>query len=289
MSFEGKVWDRSWNITLGDVSINALACEFEVKKTLLPQPNVATIRIFNLSDATRRKLTQPKKVKARIEAGYQGSLSMIYLGDVRAMAPGEVQGANRVTELTCADSERLIMGTRLRVPIGPKMDTGDALNTIVKALGVKDGNTAQTVANLRAKGRAVFTRGTVLTGNTARILTDFCRAAGLEWSVQDGAIQLLDIGGAMETHPYKLSASTGLIGSPKLSNEGFVTAECMMLPGLRPGVRVVIDGEYVKGTFRITQADYTGQTHGNDWKIRLLCERSPRKLPPYYDWREYNG
>jgi len=283
----GKLFGRSWNITVGDTELNDFATEFSVKKTLKPEPNVAELRIYNLSDATRRKLTQPKKVKIRIEAGYGDSLSMLYLGDVRAIMPGEIVGADRVTDLTSADSEKAIQGTRLRVPIGAKMDTGDALRTIISALGVKDGNAAAVAQALRTKGKTVFARGTVLNGNTARILTDFCRAAGLEWSIQDGAIQLLDLGGHLETNPFVLSADSGLIGSPKLSTEGFVTAECLMIPGLRPGVRVVVESFSVKGVFRITQAEYVGQTHGSDWKIKILGERSPRKVPPYYDWRAY--
>lgn len=283
----GKLFGRSWNITVGDTELNDFAIDFSVRKSLKPEPNTAELRIYNLSEATRRKLTQPKKTKIRIEAGYGDNLSMLYLGDVRALAPGEVQGSNVVTELTSADSEKVIGGARLRVPIGAKMPVDDALRTIIAALGVKDGNTA-TVANaLRVKGKTIFARGTVLNGNTARILTDFCRAAGLEWSVQDGAIQLLDLGGHLETNPFVLSADSGLIGSPKLSTEGFVTAECLLIPGLRPGVRVVIESLAVKGVFRITQAEYSGQTYGSDWKIKLLGERSPRKVPPYYDWRDY--
>lgn len=283
----GRLHDRAWNVTIGDVEVNDLALEFTVKKNLKPEPNVAEVRIYNLSDATRKRLTMPKKAKVRIEAGYGKELSMLYLGDLRALSPGEVVGADRITELTSADAEKAIQGTRLRVPIGAKMDSGDALRTIIAALGIKDGNAAQVASFVKVKGKTLFARGTVLNGNTARILTDFCHAAGLEWSIQDGAIQLLDLGGYLETHPFVLSPDSGLLGSPRLSSEGFVTAECLMIPGLRPGVRVVIESFAVKGVFRITQAEYSGQTHGNDWKIKITGERSPRKIPPYYNWRDY--
>lgn len=274
-----QLFGRAWNITIGETEVSsstrgnsALSCTFSVKKTIKAEPNTCTLSIYNLSDLSRRKFTEPKATTIRIEAGYADRLSQIYLGEVRALAPGERNGANIVTELTSGDGEKKLAG-RLSVPIGPKTPPGDALRAIVKALGVKPGNSDKAAAALATKGVAVFSRGTVLTGNVARALTDFCRSAGLEWSVQDGAVQILDLGAGLETNPYVLKASSGLINAPKISSDGKVSAETLMLPDLRPGMRVQFDSLSVSGLYRIIECETSGETHGGAWGHKIVCEK----------------
>lgn len=275
-----ELYDRSWNITIGDTEVSsstrgndALACTFSVKKTTKPEPNTCTLTILNLSEQSRRKFTEPKATKIRIEAGYGDRLSQIYLGDVRALAPGERNGANVITELTSGDGEKKISGSRLAIPIGPKTPPGDALRAIAKALGVGAGNVDKAALALTAKGVAVFSRGTVLTGNVARALTDFCRSAGLEWSVQDGALQILDLGKGLETFPYVLKSSSGLINAPKVSNDGKVSADTLMLPDIRPGMRVQFESLTVSGLYRILEVETHGETHGGPWGHKIVCEK----------------
>jgi hypothetical protein len=129
-------------------------------------------------------------------------------------------------------------------------------------------------ASLRTNGRVVFPRATVFDGYSARLLTDFCRSAGLEWSIQDGALQFLDLGAALSVQPYILSPDSGLIGAPKIATDGKLNAQTLMLPGLRPGLPVVVESAYVKGTFRVIQCEYSGATHGDDWGVKLIADRS---------------
>jgi hypothetical protein len=279
-----QLFGRSWNITVGDVEVSsgpatgALACEFSVRKTLKAEPNVCSLRVYNLSEETRTKLTSPKKIVVRIEAGYGTRVSQIYLGDVRALTPGEITPTGDViTDLESGDGEKACASAHLSVPIGGKGPAGDSLRAIAKALGVGLGNTAQMAAQLSAKGVAVFPRTTVLSGNVARHLTDFCRSAGLEWSIQDGALQILDLAGALNVKPYIIAPDSGLIGSPKMGNDGNVTLQTLMIPELRPGLRVQLDSFSVKGLYRIDQAEYSGQTHGEDWTIKLTCSAPKAK------------
>lgn len=268
-----ELFGRAFALTVGDVDISDLACEFSVKKTIKREPNTCELRIYNLAPDTRKKLTAPKKIVVRLEAGYGKKLSQLYLGEVRALSPGEVRGADIITELSSGDSEKEIQRSHLAVPIGPKAATGDVLRAIARELGVGLGNVSAVASKLDSKGVALFGRATVITGNTARALDDFCRSAGLEWSIQDGALQLLDIGKALDSKPYVLSASSGLINAPRLDSEGKVSAQTLMLPDLRPGMRVEFDSLSVTGLYRVIQCEYVGQTHGQDWSIRIVCDK----------------
>lgn len=277
-----RLFQRAWHIAVNDVLISdqetGLACDFSVKKTLKPDPNTASVKIYNLSKATREKLTNPKRASLRIEAGYVERLSQIYLGDVRALSPGEIRGPDIVTELSSGDGGQEIQKANLQIPIGAKTPNGTALTAIAKALGVGLGNVPKVSAALASKGSAVFPRGTVLTGNVSRVLSDFCRSAGLEWSVQDGVIQILDLGKGLETNPYVLSSDSGMIGAPAIGSDGKVSVSTLMIPELRPGMRVMFETFAVNGVYRISEAEYQGSTHGNEWTIKLSCEK-PKVTP----------
>lgn len=268
-----SLFGRSWLVTIGDVDVSDLAVEFSAKKTLKPEPNTCDLKIYNLSKATRERLTSPRAVTVRIEAGYGSTLSQIYLGEVRALAPGTISGPEIVTELSSGDGEKAMKTARLAVPIGAGMSTADALRAVASTLGVGLGNIGDAIAALNARGVAIFKRGTVITGATARALTDLCRSAGLEWSVQDGALQFLDLGAPLAVRPYVISADSGMIGAPKLDADGKVSVETLMLPGLRPGMQVQIESLSVRGLFRICQAEYKGATWGDEWGISLTCDR----------------
>lgn len=267
------LFGRRWDVTIGDVDISDLAIVFNVKKTLKREPNTCELKVYNLAPDTRRRLTTPRASMVRVEAGYVDRVSQIYLGEVRALSPGYVEGSSIVTDLSSGDGEKAQQTAKLYAPLGPGVSSGDALRAIADALGVGAGNVPAAAARLTATGRTVFPRATALAGNAARVLDDFCRSAGLEWSIQDGVIQVLDLGAALETRPYVLSADSGLLGAPKLDSEGKVNAETLMIPELRPGMRVQFDSKFVTGLYRIAQIEFTGETYGDAWGSKLVCDK----------------
>ena len=266
-----KLFQRAWSVVIGDLEVSELAIAFDVKKSTKKEPNTAELSIYNLSDENRKKLTEAKKYPLRIEAGYVGNLSQIYLGEVRSGFT-TVEGPDYVTRLSSGDGEKAHK-VRLLIPIGPKTPADVALRAIARTLGVNAGNSDAMAATLAKRGKVLYPRGTVLSGNAAQNLTDFCRSAGLEWSIQDGALQILDIGAPLNERPIILSPDSGLIGSPSSDADGKISAKCFMIPGLRPGIRVQMDSLQVKGIYRITQAQYQGDTQGAEWSISLLLEK----------------
>lgn len=275
------LFGRNWLVSIGDVEITDLTCEFTVKRTLQAIPNTCELRVYNLAPATRKKLTAPKVVLVRIEAGYGSTLDQIYLGDARAVQPGELVGPDEITTVSSGDAEHPLAYSRIGVPVGAKTSTATALRAIVRALtkdlGVSTpigpGNVEAVASTLATKGRVLFPRATVLHGNTARVMTDFCRSANLEWSIQDGVLQILDLGQPLAVHPYSLSASSGLYGSPKLESDGTVSFDTAMIPALRPGMRVELDTKYFTGLYRVNQCTYKGSTTGEEWGISVVCDK----------------
>lgn len=268
---------RAFTLTVGTVELSNLDCKFKVKKSLKPEPNTCNVEVYNLAATTRAKLESSKSNILRLEAGYNTDVSLLYLGNIRAVYT-TTDGPTKVTHLETGDSEKEIQASRINVPVGPKTPADVALRAIAKTLGVKAGNIEAAIAKLKTKaGLALFPSATILSGSTARYLQDFCNSAGLEWSIQDGALQILDKGKALETSKaILLSAATGLTGSPTVDFKDKklgAMAKCLMIPELGCGRKVVFDTEGVKGGYRIHTIEYDGDFAGNDWYATIFCEK----------------
>jgi hypothetical protein len=248
--------------------LSNLDCVFKAKKNLKPEPNTASVKLYGLAPETRRILETPKKLVLRLEAGYPGSVAQLFLGEVRS-AHTTREGPELVTEIATADSAKEMAKARLQMTIGPKVPTAVALKAIAQALGVGMGNVGIVAARLSASGSAIFGPGSALSGNAERLMTDICRSADLEWSVQDGVIQILDRGTALNEKAVLLSPDTGLVGSPTVDHKGVVSATAFIQPDLRPGRKVAFDSLDFKGGYKIGDCEYTGDTAGNDWYCKM--------------------
>lgn len=265
---------RSWRLRVGSLDVSALDIEFDVKKTLKPEPNTASIKIYNLSAASRSALSGRGSLNVALEAGYQGRNSQIYFGQMRDGVSVKEQ-PEIVTTIETGDSEKKHRGARISVPVGPSVPIAQAMKLIAKSLGVKDGNLHEVSARLQANGKALYPVPTTYVGSAHQAITDFCRSAGLEWSVQDGALQFVDVGGALGLRPYILDDRSGVVGSPTVDSSGVVSATTTMLPEIRPGQRVIFQTKFVKGIFRLTEVQYTGNTGGGGtpWYTNLTAEK----------------
>jgi len=244
---------------------------FRVKKSLKPEPNTCELKLFNLAQETRRILQAPKKLVLRLEAGYPDALAQIFLGEVRS-AHSHREGPDIITECSCGDSEKELAGARVNLSIGPKVPAHVAMMAIVRELGVGEGNAAVMASKLAAKGVAFYGKGIALYGNAARRMTDFCNSADLEWSVNDGVLQILDRGKALEDKAVLLSPSTGLIGAPTIDHKGIATVTALIQPDLRPGRKIALESAELNGGFRIQDCEYSGDTRGQEWYVKMSCK-----------------
>lgn len=252
--------------------LSNLDCAFQVKKNLKPEPNTCELKVYNLSRDTRRVLEISKKLVLRLEAGYPDAVAQLFLGEVRS-AHTHREGADLVTEISTGDSEKELQKARIQLSVGPKVPAQVALTAIARTLGVGLGNVAPAAAKLAAKGKTIFGPGTVIQGSAAQALTDFCRSADLEWSIQDGVLQILDRAKALDDKAVLLSPDTGLIGSPTVDNKGVLQVTALIQPDLRPGRKIDLRSESFKGGYRIEECEYTGDTSGADWSVKMSCKK----------------
>lgn len=259
------------------LSVGKHRCVFKVEKTLKPEPNTCEVSIYNLSKEQRAQIEElrPKKgvktgVPVLIEAGYEETgTSQIFLGDLRTVYSHRDR-ADWVTTLESGDGEKASGTARISVSLGPKTLPATALRAIVKALGVGKGNAEKAIQTLQRQGKVLFPHGVTLSGSAAFHMTNFCKSADLDWSIQDGALQILDRGKALKGTAIRLSSASGLVESPSIDQKGVLTCKMLMTPDVRPGTLLVLDSLTVKGNYKISKATYSGDTHGDDWTVE--CE-----------------
>lgn len=270
------LFGRTGSLTLGTTKINfaigageagTLAVEFRVKKNLKPEPNGVELRVWNLSADTRKSIETPKLVPVQLDVGYGGDNHTIYLGQLRS-AESVIDGPHVITSISSGDNDAAFGANRINVSVPAAATPAQILSTVAGATGVGKGNVAA-VASLVTGGFAGCARK--LHGVASTIMGQTARANGMEWSVQDGALQVIPIGSTVggTTSAVVLSATSGMIGSPTVDNKGIVTAKSLIQPGLFPGMPVVIQGALLQGTYRIETAEFSGATWGADWTVTI--------------------
>jgi hypothetical protein len=268
-----QLYPRVWRLTIGTFDLSQLRITFRVKSSLKPEPNTADIEVYNLSDDHRAQLEQANNPTMRLEVGYNGSTHQIFLGEVRTCFTA-VEGPDRITKFSSGDGEQAVLGTRIKVTYGTQVQIDTCLSDIARALGVGVGNLESVAAKLKSRGLAsIYPRGISLNGNAWRELVYICRSAGLEATVQDGALLIVEQGQALAGVAVRLASDSGLVGSPTADNDGTVNCVAKLIPELRPGVQVQLASLSANGVYRVYDAEYTGDSHGEDWQVSLGMQK----------------
>lgn len=267
------LFDRVCKVIVGGLEISNLDLSFSVSKDLTPKPNKAEIKIWNLTEAHRSAIEQMKDVPCLIEAGYKAGTSNIFLGDLRSSLT-VIEGPDWVTSLSSGDGEKATQKARVNISVKKNTPTTDILKLAAKSLGVGEGNLKTAASQIQSAGLGtIFTAGTVLSGSAVREMTNICRAVGLTWSVQDGKLQILPLAKALDGEAIKLSAATGMVGSPSVDTKGVLKVTTLMIPDVFPGRKIVLDAVRLKGQYRIEKTQHQGDTFGGDWKIEIEAKK----------------
>ncbi len=244
-------------------------------KTLKPEPNKCDLVVYNLSPDHRQSLTKAKRPTVTVAAGYKGQITQIFYGQALHVRH-ERRGADITTTVSTTDAGDKAQTARVHKSFKEGTKPGEVLKELTKALGVKVGNLNETVRKLNAgKGASIYLSGCVLDGHAPEYLTSLCRSAGLEWSVQDGTLQVLNLGTALAARAIVLDESN-LIGTPSITSKNVVEFVTFIQQDISPGRQVQIKHPFVDVTARIESVNYTFDTYADDWYAEC-CAQGPKK------------
>jgi hypothetical protein len=268
----GELSERFLEVQVGEVLIRgagppALRVTFKATKSLKPEPNTCDVTIYNLSPSNRAALTKLAKPVMSLTAGYQDDKTQIFYGQAVHVQHERIDRATIATTISTTDSGDKLRTARIHQSFGARTKTGDVLLALVKALGLKPGNATEVARKLNlGKSADLYVGGVTLSGHAPYELQQLCRSAGLEWSVQDGTLQILDLGAASANFAILLSPEN-LTGSPSVSNKGVISGRTLIQRDFLPGRQVQIRHEFVNATGRIEKCTYSGDTWAEDWSV----------------------
>lgn len=288
------LFGRRATVQVGDLLIDAgggtgLDVDFTARRGVKvskgatkPQPNTCDLSIFNLNADHRKQIEQPTtpgaakaKVPVVVSAGYRGRQTVIFSGELRA-GHSLRNGSTWVTELTTGDGDDALTQTRLSIALSKGSTAEHGIRQILGALGVGEGNLSAGVTRLKEQALAaqLFSRGVVLKGAAAELMTHFCRSVGLEWSIQGGALQLTAIGQPLGGQAIVVDAEHGMLGAPTVDTKGILSVKTEMLPDIAPGVAIAVNALEFTGGFRVLSVETHGDTRaGGEWGHAIEAAR----------------
>lgn len=281
------LFDRVYRLLVGKkgeqkgIEITQLRIEFDVKKTTKKNPNSGKITVTNVSRETRARF-EDTKVRVVLYAGYkehQGPLLLFQGNVLQAYSNIERPDTSFVMEL--GDGYNEIRDSVISVGYAPGVDSKTILAEASKSME------SPLVLPEDAPNR-VWNNGFSYYGSSRKLLDKVVNASGLEWSIQNGNVQVIEKQGVTTAQGIIIGPDSGMIKSPvkvraaKVEKAGKKTevkddggsddgwkVTTLLMPTINPGDRVIMKSEVVEGVFRVAEISHKGDTHGGDWQSEL--------------------
>jgi hypothetical protein len=239
------------------LQVNGNDMDANVQRNLIGKhPNTAHIKIWNLSPDNIQTLSAGNGADFPVvlQAGFRGTTDTVFSGQGRYIWAERTRDGDTILNIRSGDLEAACLG-RMTAPGAPKTPLQDALQLISTAMGAGIGNLLQVLPQVGADLVKSFSQG-ALTGSAMDAMDLACKKSGLEWSIQNGEMQFLPLGASLGNQAFVLNSNTGLVNSPSVDSKGLLKFECLLQPGLTPGMVVQMDAKYVKGFYRVERCEW---------------------------------
>lgn len=248
--------------------LSGLRTVFSVTKSNDPTANAAEIIVYNMNQDS---ITFAKQTRSQIvlAVGYDEgmpttALKVIFSGDIYRQTTNK-QDDGIVTKFENADSLRAFQDAKINRSYKGGTSVTQVLDHIVDAVGLIKGS----IQGLSGKQ---FSSGYSAFGDARAQLDVIAKKTDTIWSVQDGVLQFIPLGGSTPDPVILLTSDTGLVGSPnqkmlKVGQSEVQGVECISLlqPEIRPGRKIEIRSEFIEGRFTVQKVTHRGDTSDGPW------------------------
>ena len=259
---QGAVWGNE------SKTQSALRVTFEVERAITGG-NKAKVVIYNVGQSSRRGIIIGSAM--RLRAGYAGLVGVLFTGVVSKVET-ERQGSDIATSIELKDGEPYSNMSVIDRSYAAGTHIATILNDVAQAMSVTLNGEATSVQRGVAVGIPdhVYAQGFVAHGPCKGVLDTLCRPRGLEWSVQNGALNIIPKTAYNGRTVQILSPSTGLLGVPS-TNGKLVTFSALLNPRLVPGGLVQLDtaNQALVGIYKVRTAKYQGDSHDAAWNVAI--------------------
>lgn len=264
---------------------DSLRIEFDIDKDLTQQTNKSSVKIYNLAEATRKKLERDDTI-CLLEVGYAEDIGLrrIFIGAV-TYATTRREGPSKVTELEMADGQIAIRDTVVSLGYAAGVSGAKIVDDVATQMGL----VTQIAPDVEFSS---YPAGFSFVGKGRECLDKVMNATGATWSIQNNVLQVIMAGSSTNVRAMVFSASSGLIGSPERIIKGVTRPDenskkkrkvkkdkkekkagwkikVLQAPTVNPGDLVRVESTTVTGWFRVESLKHSGDTYGTEWYTEL--------------------
>jgi len=233
-----------------------ITIDIDVNRNYLSSANVASIRIYNLSERNRSQIRKDNsdyglKRKIILKAGYGNNLSEILNGSV-TMAFSVREGVNFITEVQVFDGGFAYVNSQ----IDKTYPENTANRTVVldmisslKEYGVSPGAVGNFEGNL--------SRANSYSGNTTSILREITNGS---FFIDNNKAYCLKDDECVAGEVQVINSESGLLGTPR-REQTFLTFDIIFQPSLRVGQRIKLEsitGANFNGIYKVVSIKHRG-------------------------------
>lgn len=183
--------------------------EFDIVTNLNPEPNQATIKIYNLAETTRSLFTADHQgIEFYASRNATEKPIMIFRGETTNVLSEDID-PGFLTTIYAGDGDKAFSS----IPFNKSYKAGTFILTILKDIAATMSlPTEIDFLDVSAK----LLKGETFSGLCKNVLNEITKEYGLKWSIQQGILEIINLVQPILSQPTAvlLSADTGMIGAP---------------------------------------------------------------------------
>lgn len=269
-------FNRIATVRIGKSSQNGfiasgLRVEFSITKTTKSDSNKCQLTIYNLSKYYSSRITVNDGMIVELMTGYSDSiyLDLTFIGDVISISYDESNPDKSIT-LELEDGGLLIRRHVMSLSLKAGSTLKDVFKTILsKQIGNYQNNILDKIPNVTLKN------GISHAGYTSDFLNVLCKSYNLEWSIQNGILQVTKLSEYVVNNPIEIRA----LQTPKRiyanrakeeddKNFNGYEIKCLLAAKAVPGGTIKIGNT----KYKVMHVKHIGDTHGEDWESTITVK-----------------
>lgn len=291
------------------IDLSELRVRFKVTAADAESPNAASIRVYNLADATVKRV-QSEYTHVTLQAGYEeGSFGVIFQGTIKQFRTGKENNIDSFLDILASDGDIAYNFGTLNKTLAAGAKQSDVLSAVANQVGLGVGYLPP---DINGSNPQELARGKVLWGMARSQLRRSANTLGATWSIQNGKVQVIPLTGYLPNEVVEISSLTGMIGVPE-QTAGGIKLRCLINPKMAVGGLIKINNKDINrlvesskniygvpynqwagiqyastlsndGIYRIYVIEYEGENRGESWYADLTClavDQSTGKVKAY--------
>jgi hypothetical protein len=216
-------------------------------------PKTATIRVYNLSEQTRKRVIQEYS-RVTLSAGYKtGRFAIIFDGTIKQFRRGRENNIDSYLDIFAADGDLAhlyaIVNKTIEGPATTQQQV-DVVNGAIAAYGIEKGEQTLKASPGEASGTGgILPRGKVLYGMFVGRMRDFANNNSVGWLIEDGKLKIIPNNGVAKGTAIQLNSRTGMIGVPEATDQG-IMVRSLLNPVVKVYDQVQINNKDINQTIQ---------------------------------------